>query len=208
MTTAARWAALWESLSLHPPADAGFDDMMARYREPHRSYHTDRHLRECLERLDQVSSLARDPAVLELALWYHDAVYRPRRTDNERRSADLAAAHLAAAGARRELIDRVAELILHTTHAAPPPPGDAALLVDIDLAILGAEPDRFAEYEREIRREYRWVPAPLFRRRRAGLLRELLARPRLFVTPLLHDRLEARARANLAAALAGLEATP
>ena len=175
--------------------------MLARYREPHRAYHTEQHLRECLEWLDRLRALARDPAALELAIWYHDAIYRPRRSDNEQASADLATADLRAAGAIDTLIAEVSALILATTHRATPRPGDTALLADIDLAILGAPAPRYAEYEAQIRAEYRWVPGFVFRSRRAALLREFLARPRLYSTPELFDRLEAQARLNLAHAI-------
>lgn len=198
---ARRWNDLWARLRLQIPPEAEVAVLLARYREPHRAYHTELHLRECLEWLDRLRALARDPAALELAIWYHDAVYRPRRSDNEQASADLATADLRAAGAIDTLIAEVSALILATTHRATPPPGDTALLADIDLAILGAPAPRYAEYEAQIRAEYRWVPGFVFRSRRAALLREFLARPRLYSTPELFDRLEAQARLNLAHAI-------
>ena len=198
---ASRWSDLWARLRLQIPPGAEFAALLARYREPHRAYHTEQHLRECLDWLDQLRALARDPAALELAIWYHDAIYRPRRSDNEQASADLATANLRAAGASGTLIAAVSDLIMATTHQATPPPGDAALLADIDLAILGAPAPRYAEYEAQIRAEYRWVPGFVFRSRRAALLREFLARPRLYSTPELFDHLEAQARLNLAHAI-------
>lgn len=178
--------------------------MVERYMEPQRAYHTDQHLRECLTWLDEVTSFAQSPMSLELAVWYHDAVYWPRRSDNEPASADLARTHLESAGAAPPLVLAVTTLILFTTHQAPPPPGDAELLIDIDLAILGAPPDRYAEYEQQIRREYAWVPGFLFRRKRTALLQSFLARPRIYTTPLVFERLETRARANLIAATGAL----
>ena len=82
--------------------------------------------------------------------------------------------------------------------------GYPSLLVDIDLAILGAAPARFDEYERQIRDEYGFVPEAVFREKRAGILRGFLERPALFSTPALAARFEAAARANLADALARL----
>ena len=201
---ARRWSDLWARLRLPISLEAKLASLLARYREPHRAYHTEQHLRECLEWLDRLRALARDPAALELAIWYHDAIYRPRRSDNEEASADLATADLRAAGATGTLIAEVSALILATTHRATPPPGDTALLAEIDLAILGAPAARYAEYEAQIRAEYRWVPGFVFRSRRAALLREFLARPRLYSTPELFDRLEAQARLNLANAIHAL----
>jgi predicted metal-dependent HD superfamily phosphohydrolase len=194
---ASRWLAAWSALGLPVPDGAGFTEILARYREPQRAYHTDQHLIECLDWFDRVSDRADEPHAVEMALWYHDAVYWPRRSDNEQASADLAAAHLRAAGAAAALVARVAALIMCTVHRAEPPPGDAALLADIDLAILGAPPARYAEYEAQIRREYSWVPELLFRRRRAEILQAFLARPRLYATAVFGEQRERQARINL-----------
>ncbi len=204
MTLAERWGHLWSELEISIPGGATAEAMLARYREPQRFYHTVQHLEECIAWFDQARSSARQPLELELALWYHDAVYDPRRSDNEEASARLAAEHLRIAGSPPRIGAEVSALILWTTHAAEPPEGAAALLVDIDLAILGATMERYAEYERQIREEYAWVPAVLFRRRRAALLERFLARQRVYVTPLLRDRLEERARANVVQSLAAL----
>ena len=206
MPLASRWCALWAELGLAIPPGADFASLLARYREAHRAYHTDQHIGECLAWLDEVQSQAGSRTTLELAIWYHDAIYRPGRSDNEEASANLASQDLLAAGAPGTLGADVASLIRWTAHEAAPPPGDATLLVDIDLAILGASAARYAEYESQIRSEYRWVPEFLFRRRRAELLRAFLARPRLYATPLFFDRLEQPARHNLAESIRVLSA--
>ncbi|MEO8451292.1 MAG: N-methyl-D-aspartate receptor NMDAR2C subunit [Gemmatimonadota bacterium] len=199
-----RWRDAWAGLGLAQPEQERFDALLARYAEPHRAYHTVQHLDECFANFDLVRASAAQPAALELAIWFHDAIYRPRRGDNEQASADLAADELRAAGAPAELIRHVGALILATAHHDPPPPGDAELLADIDLAILGAPSARYAEYERQIRIEYRWVPSFVFRAKRAALLEIFLSRARIYSTPLLHDRLEPTARVNLATSLAKL----
>jgi predicted metal-dependent HD superfamily phosphohydrolase len=131
------------------------------------------------------------------ALWFHDAIYALRASDNEARSADWAQQALRAAGAAAEAADRVHALVMATCHTAQPATPDAALLVDIDLAILGASPARFAEYEAQIRQEYSFVPGWLFRRKRRQILQGFLDRPRLYSTTHFHDALEAAARRNL-----------
>lgn len=204
MTLAERWSALWTALHLSMPEDAHADRILGRYAEPHRAYHTVQHLEECLGWLDEARHVADRPASVELALWYHDAVYQPRRDDNEQASAGLARLHLGRGGAPAPLIEQVCALIRWTEHTAEPPPGDPALIVDIDLAVLGAPPPRYAEYERQIRQEYDWVPLPVFRRQRAALLESFLARTPIFSTPYLHERLEHQARINLAAAISKL----
>jgi len=178
--------------------------LLARWSEPHRRYHTLQHLRECLALFAAHRELARHPGEVGLALWFHDAVYDTGRHDNEAASADWARRVLQEAGAAADVVGRVDALILATRHSQVPATSDERLLVDIDLAILGAAPARFAEYERQIRDEYGFVPEAMFREKRAEILRGLLARPALFSTAALAARLEAAARTNLSDAIARL----
>jgi predicted metal-dependent HD superfamily phosphohydrolase len=97
-------------------------------------------------------------------------------------------------------------MILATKHNAAPDSHDAALTVDIDLSILGASATRFDEYETQVRTEYAWVPEEAFREARAKILREFLARPRIYSTDFFYDRLEVSARANLQRSVARLGA--
>src|SRR6185503_19782333 len=69
-------------------------DLLARWREPHRRYHTVEHLAFMLDVIDRDADLADDPDAVRLAAWLHDAVYDPRAADNEERSVDLAVAAL------------------------------------------------------------------------------------------------------------------
>jgi predicted metal-dependent HD superfamily phosphohydrolase len=174
-----------------------YGDLLQRYAEPHRRYHTRQHLAECFQRLDEIRHLADRPADVELAIWFHDAVYDPRRDDNEQRSAALAGERLTDGA-------RVAQLVLATRHAAKPADADARVLVDVDLWILAAPRGRFDEYEAQIHEEYSWMPWPAYRRGRAKLIAGFLARDAIFSTPPFVERYEARARANLARSLARL----
>ena len=174
---------------------------MQRYAEPHRAYHTLQHLEECFALFDETSA-AHAGEVL-LALWFHDAIYDPKADDNEAASARWGAEVLAAAGAEPEVVERFRGLVLTTRHDAQPSSTDAALLADIDLAILGAAPARFAEYEEQVRREYAHVPGFLFRRERARILQRFLARPAIYSTPYFRQRFETQARANIERTLRG-----
>jgi predicted metal-dependent HD superfamily phosphohydrolase len=179
-------------------------ELIARYREPHRKYHTVQHLEECFGKLDEVRALAEHPAEIELALWFHDAIYDVKRRDNEKKSADWARASASAAGAPAAACDRVHALVMATRHKAIPRGTDAEILVDVDLSILGAAPERFDEYEHQVREEYAWVPDFLFRRKRTAILKEFLARPRIFSSALFHDRYERQARSNIERSLGQL----
>lgn len=196
----AAWHAMLTELGV-APEHACFDRLVAAYDEPHRAYHTQRHLDDCLALLNDFRALAHRPAEVECALWFHDAVYEPMSKGNEERSAEWAAEFLHASGAAKDVADRVRELVLATRHAAVPVDSDARLLVDVDLSILGATRERYERFEDEVRREYRWVPGPLYRRKRAEILESFVARPAIYSHGPLRERFEANARSNLEWAL-------
>jgi predicted metal-dependent HD superfamily phosphohydrolase len=195
------WQSAWSALKLSGSGEALRDALLRAYCEPHRHYHTQQHLAECLGLFDVHREQAERPGEVALALWFHDAVYDLRGNDNEARSAHYARRELALAGADSATLDRIEAPILATRHQASPVGKDACLLVDIDLAILGADAQRFAEYEQQIRREYSFVPGFLFRHKRRSILRGFLDRTQIYQTPALHQQLEQQARANLALAL-------
>ena len=198
-----RWERLCARLGVEIPATA-FDELREAYSEDHRHYHTVEHIDECLALFDEVRGAAIRPDVIEFAIWLHDVVYSTRRGDNEKRSAKLASRWLAEGEAERGDIEAVQSLIMATEHSASPRAGDCQLLADIDLHILGAEPERFDRYDADVRREYWWVPKPLYNRRRADLLASFLEREPLYQTPLLRERYEERARRNLVRVIGAL----
>jgi predicted metal-dependent HD superfamily phosphohydrolase len=199
--TASSWQALWRKLGAQAD-EALFQRLVAAYSEPHRHYHTLQHLRECLEMFASVRQLAQRPAEAELALWFHDAVYDPTRADNEERSAGWARQSVLDAGLTQDVAARVHAMVMATKHAEVPQDADTQLLVDVDLAILGAAPQRFDESDAQVRREYAHVPEADFRPGRTRVLRGFLQRPRIYATELFRRRFEAQARENLARAIA------
>ena len=202
--THASWLRMWHELGVPSVDDGLHARLMACWNEGHRRYHTAQHLRECMRHFAEVRDQAQRPAEVELALWFHDAVYDPRRKDNELLSADWARQSVLQAGLPQEVGDRVHALVMATRHDAAPADADAQLLVDVDLAILGAEPERFDESDQQIRAEYAHVTDEEFRVGRARILNSFLARPRLYSTPHFYAALEQRARANLRRAVARL----
>lgn len=199
----ARWLTLWRALRARGDDDL-YHQLVACYEEPARHYHTTTHLEEMFSLWPAVERLARHPAEVELAIWFHDAIYVPLRNDNEVLSAEWASSSLIAAGAHDEVAARVSGLILATRHDAEPSAGDQQVLVDLDLAILGASPQRFDEYERQVRAEFAMVPVPLFRTTRRGILETFLARPVIYHAAPIHDARERQARENLARSVARL----
>jgi predicted metal-dependent HD superfamily phosphohydrolase len=197
------WDAAWSELRLAPPPGL-YARVTGRYLEPHRSYHTLRHLEECFALFDAARHLSMNAGEVLIALWLHDAVYLPKSRDSEEASARWAEKILHEAGATSDIIGRVRELILATKHDASPSSADAGVLVDIDLAILASDAERFEQYETQVRQEYAHVPDIVFRMGRAKILKQFLARPWIYTTPYFRERFEQNARDNLARSLARL----
>ncbi|MFF9203767.1 hypothetical protein ACF1AE_18415 [Streptomyces sp. NPDC014986] len=174
------------------------DDLLARWREPQRRYHTLTHLTAVLDRVDELAEHAVDPDVVRLAAWFHDAVYLPDRSENEERSARLAERALPEAGVPAGRTAEVARLVrLTVTHDPADDDRDGQVLCDADLAVLASPPSAYAAYTAAVREEYHFVPGEAFRAGRADVLRQLLALPRLFRTPYGSERWEATARYNM-----------
>lgn len=195
------WVRAWRGCGAR---DDGLDVMrsvLARYGEAHRHYHTKQHLAECLDAFEGARGLPPHPADVEMAIWFHDAIYDARRHDNEQLSAEWARHALLTAGAPVDVAQRVHDLVVATKHAGVPVALDGQVLVDVDLAILGAPPPRFVQYESQVRAEYAHVPIWTFRWKRAEILRGFLARSRIYNTPYFHEQLEERARQNLVRAI-------
>lgn len=181
-----------------------FEKLRAAYTERHRHYHTGEHINQCLAELDSVRHLAHEPDEVELALWFHDAVYVTRSKDNESKSAKWAAEFLKLNAVDAGRIQRVHALIMATTHDASSDDPDGRLLIDIDLSILGADQESFSRFEKNVRKEYWWVPNPIFRRTRATILQSFLDRPSVYANAYFRARLENAARRNLAMAITHL----
>jgi predicted metal-dependent HD superfamily phosphohydrolase len=178
------------------------ENLLARWQEPQRHYHTLTHLTAVLDHVDTLEEYATDPDVVRLAAWFHDAVYLPERSENEERSARLAERALAEAGLPEGKTAEVARLVrLTVTHDPADDDRDGQVLCDADLAILAAPPSAYAAYTAAVREEYHFVPNDAFRSGRAAVLRQLIELPRLFRTPYGQEKWEATARYNLAGEL-------
>jgi predicted metal-dependent HD superfamily phosphohydrolase len=184
------------------------DELIARYGEPHRRYHTMVHIQDCLDKLAACEDLnPGEQRLLEVALWFHDAIYDPMRGDNEAESARLAEDRLAALGEPAGFISEVSRLILLTAgHTVEPHDRLGARLVSIDLSILGAAPELYDAYAADIRAEYSHVPEPLYRAGRAQIMSRFVESNVLFPDPVWAAELDETARANLRREIAILTA--
>lgn len=194
------WAASFMALKA-PPSVRNFVRVIEAWTTPGRRYHTLQHLQESLDLLFLWSHGKPWPAKVALALFFHDVVYDPTRTDNEECSARMAHGILSDAGVAVGVIEEVEALIMATRHNVKPSSPDEKLLVDVDLAILGSPPARYCEYVRQVREEFAHVPEAAFRAGRLKVLEGFLdpecSRP-IFHTPAGIQSFDAQARANVA----------
>lgn len=195
------WRASLAALGLDPATgDARCRGLLDRYGDKGRHYHGVRHLEALVDWQHKYQAQLRDPALVGLAIWYHDAIYSTLRKDNEARSAALARKELSALGVPEPALAKIEALILQTANHHGPPlikDPDLGWFLDFDLSILGAEPKTYARYAEAIRKEYRLVPDVLYRTGRSKVLRGMLQAEFLYYTPAFRQSHERQARKNL-----------
>ena len=177
------------------------EELIAAYTAPGRHYHNLAHIEDCLAALARIDDLPpRDREILSGAIWWHDVIYDATRADNEELSAQLAEQHV-----RADIAGEVGRLIrLTKTHDVKADDRLGAILISIDLSILGAEPTRYDAYAAAIRQEFIHVPERDYRAGRARVLGHFAARPVIFPDPGFAAKYDRQARDNLARELASL----
>jgi predicted metal-dependent HD superfamily phosphohydrolase len=202
------WVRLLDRYNVSPKdAYPIFDRLVEAYQESHRHYHNLMHIAEMLRIVPRLADQAKDLSSIQLAVWFHDAIYDPKAKDNEERSAALAHDSLLLFGIPKEIVTNIEEMILATkSHSSTDP--DTLILLDADLAILGAEEKRYDEYARAIRREYDWVEDSLYREGRTKVLQSFLNRERIYQTQRMHEMGDQTARQNMNRELAILREFP
>jgi len=179
-------------------------NLITRYSEPHRRYHSTKHLLHVLTMIDRLAD-DHDVFLVRLAAWFHDAVYAipAGQVSNEEASARLALRELSRVGLEQEDLNQVARLVrLTESHLPGPRDPEGELLCDADLAILAAEPAGYADYVAAVREEYAQLPEEQFLAGRLAVLTELADRE-IFRTAKGRQLTDA-ARANLATELQAL----
>ncbi len=178
--------------------------LQSRYAEKHRHYHNSSHIDATLKYLDQSKPLASDYDALEVALWFHDAIYKIFSSSNELDSANWASEFLKSNNSNEYFISKVHRLIMATLHNAMPCDNDESLIVDIDLSILGCSVEISEQFETWVRKEYKLIPAFIYRKKRKEILKGFLARERIYSHEYFFDKFEASARINLRNAINNL----
>lgn len=211
----------WDSLL--PGHTALGEDLLERYEQPHRKYHTSVHLSEMLTALKTLYKRhhTATPRAVLLAAWFHDAVYEANPGEDEAASADLARtaltplastgsltnrevtaiAHLIELTASHQLADGIEEYTSGALTRA-----DAAFFLDADLAILAADSPRYTRYVAGVRAEYAHYTPDAFTRGRAAILQGFLNRTAIYASDTAHLLWDAPARLNLRTELEGYRA--
>lgn len=200
----ARFVALIQRLGGDPEAaGATFERLSTAWGDQSRRYHNQEHLAECMNQLDLARPEGASADVVELALWFHDAVYVAGASDNEEASSQLLLEESNRLRVDRRSVERAQALVRATAHAVSTdePGPETGLMLDIDFSILASDPVRFLEYEYAIEEEFENFPRLKFEIGRGRFLGSLLARPSIFRTRLFQERYEAVAREQVTALL-------
>ncbi|AZB90369.1 metal-dependent hydrolase [Acinetobacter pittii] len=173
-----------------------YNELIAAYSEKQRAYHTVQHLYECLSLMEAVQYELNDPYAVALALWFHDVIYDPQAPDNELKSAELFE-QLMAQDLQLDTLQKIKRWILATQKHAPTDETDLQFLLDIDLAILAATPERFMQYEQQIQHEYSWVDPEVYSIKRKQVLKHFYQSEPLYQTAYFQKNFELNAKQNL-----------
>ncbi|MGR9044779.1 MAG: HD domain-containing protein [Gammaproteobacteria bacterium] len=194
-----RFLELWRRCSSPCSTDNAnvvYQDILTRYGTPDRYYHDLNHLSHCLDQLDLVACLIPQADKMEMALWFHDAVYKPGDPNNEKKSAALFLAQ-AEGCFSEDFKHAVEQLILITEHRSSPKNEDERYVVDIDLSSFGSDWNHFLEDSGNLRKERIDVSDQAYFQTHTRFLKYLLARDRIFYTDFFYIRYERIARENI-----------
>jgi len=185
--------------------------IVTRYGEPQRAYHTLDHIEQLLVEFENIKHHLSEPHIIALALYYHDVVYDPTRSDNELKSAEFATDALSPYLSPEQCQQIYALIMMTANHQIDTlvdsdKYNDAAYLLDMDLSILGAPWPTYKQYAKAIRQEYKHVADDNYRDGRTVVLQGLLAHPKLYLTDYYYNQLESQARDNIKRELTSLAA--
>ncbi|HEY9728418.1 MAG TPA: hypothetical protein V6D50_18370 [Chroococcales cyanobacterium] len=207
------WEKLLDQFQVEPTGSLEvFLGLVVAYSSVGRYYHTIEHIQQVLETIERIRTTHSSPRwktanfpAIELAAWFHDIIYDPQANNNEEKSAGYTVSKLNKLTIPVDTVERVKQLILNTkTHQALADDIESQILLDSDLAILGAPEGQYKAYARSIRQEYSWMDEKPYRAGRTHVLQKFLQRERLYFTDRLFSDLEVRAKQNMQAEVAAL----
>jgi len=195
---------LWNKINAKGDPIAEFSRLSQLYSNPERFYHNLNHIKNCLNELNQIENLMKNPNLIRFAIWYHDAIYNTKLKDNEEQSAELAHKVCLAAKLSNKFAIDTKNAILSTKHNIIPNSFDLKSLIDIDLSILGKSPEEYNQYELNILKEYAWAPIDKYKNARKQVLQMFLNRDSIYLTDFFRNKYETQARLNLQKAIENL----
>ena len=203
-----KWNQLFSFSKNESLKEALWNELIQRYGEPHRFYHTLLHVAELFTWMDTYQKEIQKPAVVAFAILYHDIVYDTNRDDNEEKSAELAKDHLQRLKITATIINQVVQFILATkTHEVPDNSenaNDLKFFLDFDMAILGSDWKVYQHYSENIQFEYQQYTDDLYKAGRKQALEQMASKPFLFYSPTFKRLLEGKARENIEKEMKGL----
>ena len=174
-----------------------WEEIEKRYSQNSRHYHTHSHLEDLLKQLLEVREKIQDWDAVLFALYYHDIIYSPLKSDNEKQSAEIAAQRMNQVDVPWQRIERCKGLVLATKNHLHSSSSDTNYFTDADLAILGQDLETYKNYVQNVRKEYSIYPDLIYNPGRKKVLRSFLERDRIYKTPHFFDKFELQAKYNL-----------
>lgn len=172
-----------------------FEQLCAAYNEPHRFYHDLNHIASMLGLLEASGF---DTPLAQWAVWYHDVIYKPGSTKNEKRSAELAELIMRSLNVDEDLIRNTVQTILETkNHQTKSTKKDVLAVLDADMSILGMDEEIYLNYRESVRKEFSHIPNFLYRRGRKKFIKSILKQPYIYHLDWFRARLEKQARKNM-----------
>ncbi len=199
-----RWNKLFSAVENQELVKLGFANLVGKYSEKQRHYHTLSHVENCLKQMDLLSNLVSDKFCIEASIWFHDVIYDPKQSNNEELSAAYAQDFLQSIQLSESQIQKITSLILLTKHPSHPQTDDEKYLIDVDLSILGSSTDTYELYETWIREEYAHVPLKKYKEGRKEVLSSFIQTDYLYCSEFFREKYEAQARQNIVRAIRAL----
>lgn len=196
-----RWNKLFQTVENQELVRQGFANLVSRYSEKQRHYHTLSHVENCLKQMDLLSNLICDKFCIEVSIWFHDVIYDPKQSDNEALSAVYALEFLESIQLGKSQIQKIVSLILLTQYHSNPQSQDEKYLIDIDLSILGFDEDIYDIYESWIRKEYAHVPLDKYKAGRKEVLSSFIKTDYLYCSEFFRTKYETQAKQNIVRAI-------
>ncbi|MBX2841900.1 MAG: hypothetical protein KTR26_09010 [Flammeovirgaceae bacterium] len=193
------WAEIQDSLfSSENKSVEVFNIILKRLSEKGRFYHNQNHIEDLLLKEEAIDQLISNKFVFKLAIWFHDIIYNPLKSNNEEKSAKLAMEILTDTNISEEELNLISQFIIATkSHHLIIPHQDLPYFLDLDLSILGTSTEQYKAYMVQIRKEYRHVPGILYKKGRQKVLKSFLERKEIYFSDYFKKLYEEKARENL-----------